>query len=362
MVKEHLHGGRPSRDDDFAVKVMGDLVDLTDREVQVVLSKFDVKEIAIALQGEGVDVRERIFASMSVRVRSLLDEQIEDPGTFEEGEVKAIRERIVEAAQKAIESARRIRKRGGLSPSVASVKAKLASAQFHKFSSEEIAELIRDLAVIARRDGILALEETANATDTDEEMLKQGIRLAVDGTEPELIQAILEVRSPTLVRYHETHYRIIVEGILSVRSNDHPFIANLRMRNCYVSTEYAEPTGASVQDLKDRLDDTPASLLDLEGLRLLIVDMASIARHEKTTAVLTDLVACIDEDLLAQGLRMAIDGEDEGRIRRTLETRVPGLLHGHETRYRMVSEGIMLIQGGCKPEEVVEKMRAFYSG
>ncbi len=68
-----------------------------------------------------------------------------------------------------------------------------------------------------------------------------------------------------------------------------------------------------------------------------------------------------DEDLLAQGLRMTIDGEEEGRIRRTLETRIPGLLHKHETRYRMVSEGIMLIQGGCKPEEVVEKMRAFYT-
>ena len=151
-----------------------------------------------------------------------------------------------------------------------------------------------------------------------------------------------------------------MEGILSIRWNDHPFIINQRLRNCYISTEYAEPTGASLQELKDLLGDAPASQLDLEGLRLLIVDMASIARREKSAAALADLVDCIDEDLLAQGLRMAVEGKEEGQIRNALETRMPGLLKSHETRYRLVIEGIMLIQGGCRPEEVVEKLRGLY--
>lgn len=53
---------------------------------------------------------------------------------------------------------------------------------------ELIANLVK-YAEIARRDGILALENvTANVTDP---FLVQGIQMAVDGTDPELIESIL---------------------------------------------------------------------------------------------------------------------------------------------------------------------------
>ena len=359
MDKEHLHEQRPSRDDEFEVKVIGDLTALADREVQIVLSKFGVRDIAIALQGEDEDLRERIFGNMSARVRSLLEEHTAQLGQVDAGETKAVRDRMVTEAQQAIAAARRIKSVSGASPSTAQVSARLAATPFHKLRLEEVAEVLRDLAAIARRDGILALEAAATATDTDEEMLRQGIQLAVDGTEPELIQTMLEVRRPTLVRYHETRYRLMVEGLLSIRWNDHPFLANLRMRNCYISDEYADPASRSVQDLKDQLGDTPASQLDLGGTRLLIVGMAFIARELKSAAPLADLVPCIDDDLLAHGLQMVIDNEDDGLIRSALEARAKRLLCRRETRYRMVSEGIMLIQGGCRPEEMVGKLRVF---
>lgn len=52
-----------------------------------------------------------------------------------------------------------------------------------------IEELIR-LAGIARKEGVLALEETAK--DVEDPFLKKGIMLIVDGTDPELIKDILE--------------------------------------------------------------------------------------------------------------------------------------------------------------------------
>jgi chemotaxis protein MotA len=57
---------------------------------------------------------------------------------------------------------------------------------------EEPAELIERLvrfAEIARRDGVLALESVAQTVDDD--FLKKGIQLAVDGTDPETIEQIL---------------------------------------------------------------------------------------------------------------------------------------------------------------------------
>ena len=53
--------------------------------------------------------------------------------------------------------------------------------------------LIKELvnyAEIARRDGILSLENSVK--DIDDEFLVSGIQMAVDGTDPELIEQILE--------------------------------------------------------------------------------------------------------------------------------------------------------------------------
>lgn len=49
---------------------------------------------------------------------------------------------------------------------------------------------IIDLANLARREGILALEEKTSAME--DEFLKKGVMLIVDGTDPELVRSILE--------------------------------------------------------------------------------------------------------------------------------------------------------------------------
>ncbi|MCI8372759.1 MAG: motility protein A [Lachnospiraceae bacterium] len=49
---------------------------------------------------------------------------------------------------------------------------------------------IIDLSNVARKEGLLALEEAAN--DLEDEFLKKGILLIVDGTDPELVRGILE--------------------------------------------------------------------------------------------------------------------------------------------------------------------------
>jgi chemotaxis protein MotA len=58
-----------------------------------------------------------------------------------------------------------------------------------------------ELAEIARRDGILALE---NMTDqVEDEFLVRGIQMAVDGTDPEVIQQIMETDLENLMERHE---------------------------------------------------------------------------------------------------------------------------------------------------------------
>ena len=59
-----------------------------------------------------------------------------------------------------------------------------------KTNEEETIKQIIDLSNVARKEGLLSLEEAANSIDND--FLKKGILLIVDGTDPELVRSILE--------------------------------------------------------------------------------------------------------------------------------------------------------------------------
>ncbi len=56
------------------------------------------------------------------------------------------------------------------------------------------------LANVARKEGLLSLEEYAE--DLDDEFLQKGIMLIVDGTDPDLVRNILETE---LVFLEERH-------------------------------------------------------------------------------------------------------------------------------------------------------------
>lgn len=60
---------------------------------------------------------------------------------------------------------------------------------------------IIDLANLARKEGILALEDAASAMDDD--FLQKGIMLVVDGTDPELVRNILETEISFIEERHK---------------------------------------------------------------------------------------------------------------------------------------------------------------
>ena len=66
----------------------------------------------------------------------------------------------------------------------------------------DIIKTIIDLANVGRKEGLLALEEAAN--NIEDEFLKKGIMLVVDGTDPELVRGILETDLVCLEDRHKT--------------------------------------------------------------------------------------------------------------------------------------------------------------
>ncbi|MEG0963681.1 MAG: motility protein A [Lachnospiraceae bacterium] len=74
-----------------------------------------------------------------------------------------------------------------------------------KENKTDIGEVIKniiDLSNIARKEGLLALEEAANGIE--DEFLKKGVMLVVDGTDPELVRGILETDLSCIEARHKT--------------------------------------------------------------------------------------------------------------------------------------------------------------
>lgn len=66
----------------------------------------------------------------------------------------------------------------------------------------EVIKQIIELSNVSRKEGLLALEEAA--TNIDDEFLKKGLLLIVDGTDPELVRSIMETEQVAVEERHKT--------------------------------------------------------------------------------------------------------------------------------------------------------------
>ena len=69
------------------------------------------------------------------------------------------------------------------------------------FDTVGIIKQIIDLSNVARKEGLLALEESAN--NLEDPFMKKGIMLIVDGTDPELVRGILEAELMNIDARHQ---------------------------------------------------------------------------------------------------------------------------------------------------------------
>jgi chemotaxis protein MotA len=73
----------------------------------------------------------------------------------------------------------------------------------------ELIEEMVDFATEARRNGVLALD--ARTEDIEDDFIKNGIQLAVDGTAPEQIQEIMELELNSMKKRHKENQAIMLK-------------------------------------------------------------------------------------------------------------------------------------------------------
>ncbi len=191
-------------------------------------------------------------------------------------------------------------------PKVLTIHSTFIKAVLHKDPSmTETIQILVSIAEKARREGILAIEQGLEGIEDD--FMKDGLRLAVDGTEPEAIQAIMEIEL----------------GSLEMRHQDGSFLWT------QVGT-YAPAFGMI------------GTLIGLIQMLQALDDPSKIGLG-MATALLTTFYGA----LIANLLGMPISGKLSLRSKDEM------------ARKSMIIEGILAIQNGDNPRLVSEKLKTF---
>jgi len=73
---------------------------LDDRSIQKVLKEIETKDLAVAMKACSEDLKHKIFSNVSVRVATMIREEIEFLGPMRLSEVEAAQQRIVEVVRR----------------------------------------------------------------------------------------------------------------------------------------------------------------------------------------------------------------------------------------------------------------------
>ena len=176
----------------------------------------------------------------------------------------------------------------------------------HPAPDTVIAKMVK-YAERARREGMLALEDDSE-TEVDE-FLRKGLRLAVDGTDPQLLEKIMQTDLQQIENRHHEGARILAAG-----------------------GAFAPAFGMI------------GTLIGLVSMLSTLSDPAQIGAGMATALVTTFYGA-----VLANALFLPLAGKLETRSREEILNK------------EMVIDGVMAIQSGDSPRIVEEKLKSFLS-
>ena len=338
------------------------LAKLTDRGVQVLMREVDHKDLVVALKGASDEVKEKVMGNMSERVRTFITEEMEFLGPMPLSEAEEAQRRVLQQVVLLALAGHIDWPNGDISaagkvplfqpdPEFAS----LLGHSLDQLTLDEIAEMWKGLAEQARLAGILSLENPIE--QTADPFVREALRLAVDGTEPDLIRDILETRSRSaLLSRQRTRGSMIIEGLAAIMAGDNPRIIHHKLGALYQS-EPSESEGhlkkVQVEELTERLQEKPLAQMSFDQIDALLTDMGILARHQGIAA-LVPLIEVADDPLLQRGLEMIRDRAGMDQVVEALETQRDEGLRQTEARHRMAIAGIEAIQMGKKPDDIAE--------
>lgn len=347
-----------------------DLARLTDRDSQVLMREVPQLDLSRALIGAPEAVRGRFLSNMSRRVRTIIVEDGERLTLdLPAHEPAASRQRVLEWANNLGREDRiawpptadRPPWSGDLEDAETRQPPEdpLGGRGLEDLAIDDLARIFGELTTTAKREGILGLDEAVNYRGP----LGEGLRLAVDGTYPALVEAMLDTRRSTMVRNRRLRLTMMRDGVAALQAGDNPRIVWHKMQAHYLDPEEWETPqrsneaigGAELRDWIERgwlTTRTPAAIAEL------FLHLGYAARNEGVQA-LAEAADAIEHALLKESLAVLVaDRDDAQGLQAHIEQRIEAEVAGLDARMRAITAGVLGVMAGMEAAGVTEAVRA----
>ena len=234
QLKEHLMSALPAFED---------VVQLTDRETQILLHEIKTHDVVLGLKDASTPLKEKFLTNMSTRTRALFEDRIDALGEKDPKEIEEARQRISEWLAKSVAEGRTAwpPEKEALRPKPKAEreinKARLERERRVKMhgqrpipqlSLDELTTLIVTLAEVARSLGVLNLEPLEQ--DIEDPLVKKAAQLIVDGYDPKQVQKTLEELMRSLLKNQELMYRKAIDGMTAIQRGVNPTVIEEKLR------------------------------------------------------------------------------------------------------------------------------------
>jgi hypothetical protein len=193
---------------------------LPNRATQKLLREIDADDLARALTGADETTRAKFFANMSARAVAILAEEIRSLGDTDPEIADAARGTIMSAYRKLVEA-------GEISsvhavhedrPKRIDPVSTIREPRTRDLHPEELKTLFEEMASKAKTHGIFSLESDAELID--DPIIKRGLELVVDGTDPQIVESALRDMLENRIRSIQKKYDAVIGAVLSVQQGD----------------------------------------------------------------------------------------------------------------------------------------------
>ena len=186
--------------------------------IRMSLRHIDTEVLIAALVGLADDLRQMVYRNVSRRVRSLCEEGVKArKGQTSKSQVEAAQEVFLQLLNRDAESAEGVK-----------IDRERKLPEVRLDSDEDVISTFKSLISYVRKHGLLPLEGLES--EIDHPVMRKGIELLVDGTEPLLQRSIMERYRDAFLQSTQARLDMILEGIDSLGSGDFPETAETKLR------------------------------------------------------------------------------------------------------------------------------------
>ena len=188
------------------------------RIMQRTLAELDHKMLALAMVGLSAKQRQFVCLNMSQRAKDLVEEEVQKRELdASEEQVRAAVEFMQDIHGKIINE---MRNSSPQPPEPVEVEVRVST-------KGEIIDTMVALAKLAQSHGLLAIDRIDATADP---LLAKGLQFMVDGTDPPILESVLERTKQTMLREYDERLSMIIEGVESIQFGDQPLIIGEKLK------------------------------------------------------------------------------------------------------------------------------------